>query len=167
MKAQADVQILGGGPAGLGAAYYAKKLDLNFAVIEAGGELGGNCRTIRIGDFLFDTGAHRFHDKDPQVTNDIRDLLGEDLFEVDAPSEIFSGDRFFKFPLRPGNLARQLSPKTLARIAAENLRIKKPIEQKPNGGVLLTRSIDDPSNHVIDIRPWSKLNEFLAKHHHH
>lgn len=117
--------ILGGGPAGLAAGYHARKCGWDFSLLEAGGEIGGNCRTLRLGDFRFDTGAHRLHDKDPEVTGEIKQLLGEDLLEVDAPSEIFSGGKFFRFPLSPSNLARQLSGSTLLRIALENMRPKQ------------------------------------------
>ena len=68
---KSEVLILGGGPAGLSVGYYAQQLWLDFTLIEAGSDLGGNCRTLRLGDFLFDTGAHRVHDKDPDVTSDI------------------------------------------------------------------------------------------------
>ena len=126
MKAPgADIQILGGGPAGLAAGYYARKLGLDFLVFEAGAETGGNCRTLRLGEFLFDTGAHRLHDKDPEVTREIRALLGDELADVDAPSEIFCNGRFFRFPLQLGNLFERLDRGTLLRIAAENLRPKR------------------------------------------
>ena len=93
-----EIQILGGGPAGLAAGYWAQKLGLDFAIFEASDEVGGNCRTMRQGDFLFDTGAHRVHDKDPDITREIKGLLGDDLHEVSAPSEIYSGRDFFRFP---------------------------------------------------------------------
>ncbi len=126
MKAPgADIQILGGGPAGLAAGYYARKLGLDFLVFEAGPQTGGNCRTLRLGEFLFDTGAHRLHDKDPEVTGEIRALLGNELAEVDAPSEIFSQGRFFRFPLQLRNLVERLDRGTLLRITAENLRPKR------------------------------------------
>ena len=63
-----QVHILGGGPAGLAAAYFAKSKGLNFKLIEGSSNLGGNCRTLKLGDCLFDTGAHRFHDKDADTT---------------------------------------------------------------------------------------------------
>ncbi len=120
-----DVIIVGGGPAGLSVGYYAQRLGLDFVILEAGSELGGNCRTLRLGDFLFDTGAHRVHDKDPEVTREIKKLLGDDLFEVSAPSEIYSKGKFFRFPLQLGNLVVRLDYTMLLKIVGENLRLKK------------------------------------------
>ena len=37
---------------------------------------GGNAITFRHGAFLFDSGAHRLHDKYPDVTRDLQALLG-------------------------------------------------------------------------------------------
>ena len=128
-----NLHILGGGPAGLTAGYYAKKHNLNFTIFEAGEHAGGNCRTLKIkgidckfqalqnGDFRFDTGAHRFHDKDPQVTKEVRTLLGKDLLRVDAPSEIFFKGKFYRFPLLPSDLTQKLDTKTLLKIVWEQL----------------------------------------------
>lgn len=55
--------ILGGGIAGLAAGYYAKKRGVNFTVYKAKSSIGGNCSTLRKGNFLFDSGARRFHDR--------------------------------------------------------------------------------------------------------
>ena len=105
-----------------------------FAVRRIPGEhAGGNCRTLKIkgadckfrvlqsGDFRFDTGAHRFHDKDPQVTEEVRTLLGNDLLRVDAPSEIFFKGKFYRFPLLPSDLTQKLETKTLLKIVWEQL----------------------------------------------
>lgn len=116
------LKILGGGPAGLAVGYYAKKSGLPFHIYEAGGAVGGNCRTLRWGDFLFDTGAHRLHDKDPDVTHEIRRLLGKDLLQVHAPSQIRWRGRFVDFPLSPYDLLRKLDRRTLVRIGAQVLR---------------------------------------------
>ena len=122
---ETDIQILGGGPAGLAAGFYAKKRGLDFVLFEAGSEVGGNCRTIRAGDFLFDTGAHRFHDKDPNVTREVKRLLGSELFHVDAPSEIFFEGQFYQFPLSLSDLAEKLDAKTLFRIAWDKLHVER------------------------------------------
>ena len=122
---ETDLQILGGGPAGLAAGYYAKKRGLDFALFESGSEVGGNCRTLRIGEFRFDTGAHRFHDKDPSVTCEVKTLLGSELFHVDAPSEIFFEGQFYQFPLSLRDLAEKLDAKTLFKIAWDKLRTER------------------------------------------
>ena len=128
-----NLHILGGGPAGLTTGYYARKHIVNFTIFEAGEHAGGNCRTLKIkgsdcksqvlqnGDIRFDTGAHRFHDKDPQVTEEVRALLGNDLLRVDAPSEIFFKGKFYRFPLQPSDLTQKLETKTLLKIVWEQL----------------------------------------------
>ena len=131
------LHILGGGPAGLTAGYYAKKHGFhNFTIFEAGEHVGGNCRTLKIkesdcqfsisqkGDFRFDTGAHRFHDKDPHATAEVKTLLGDDLLRVDTPSEIFFENNFYRFPLLLNDLAEKLETKTLLKIAWEQLHSK-------------------------------------------
>ena len=95
------VAILGGGPAGLATAWALEELKTSYVVLEAADTPGGNARTIRHGEFLFDTGPHRFHDRDPEATRKIVGLLGEELQEVEAPSRILWRGRVLDFPLRP------------------------------------------------------------------
>lgn len=102
------ISILGGGPAGLAVAHYAKKSSLSFDLYEASEETGGNCRTITNGDFRFDTGAHRLHGKDPNVVNEIKELLGDELREIHKPSYIYHKGRFVHFPLTPFSLLANL-----------------------------------------------------------
>lgn len=116
-----DLHILGGGPAGLTTGYYAKKHNLNFLIYEAGEQVGGNCRTLKIENFLFDTGAHRFHDKDPEATKIVKELLGNDLQRVDAPSQIYFKDQYYRFPLVLSDLTQKLDSKTLLTIVFEKL----------------------------------------------
>ena len=72
-----ELLILGGSPAGMAAGYHAKKKHkfFNHRIIE---KVGGNCKTLSMGQFKYDTGAHRFHDKDKAVTRLIRSILKDD-----------------------------------------------------------------------------------------
>ena len=93
------LDILGAGPAGLGVGFFAKKKRIPVSIYELSNRVGGNSKTITKGDFRYDTGAHRLHDKHPMVTSLIKELLGKDLMKIDAPSKIYHKGRLIDFPL--------------------------------------------------------------------
>ena len=103
-----DIIIIGGGPAGLAAAHYAKKNNINFSLYESSNRFGGNCITINVGDFYFDSGAHRLHDVDSDTTQIFKNILKDDLRKIDIGSQIFSNDKFIDFPISPLNLFKFL-----------------------------------------------------------
>lgn len=61
------ITILGGGIAGLAAAYYAKKMNDTAVVYEAKNEPGGLLANFMIGDFRFDNAVHFSFAKEPEV----------------------------------------------------------------------------------------------------
>lgn len=122
MGNESEIVILGGGPAGLAVGYHAKKSGLPFTIYEAGPRIGGNCITIQHDGFYFDSGAHRFHDKDPQATRDIKELVGTSLHKIHVPSQIFSQGKLIAFPLSPLNLLKNLGAGIFFRAALEVLR---------------------------------------------
>jgi protoporphyrinogen oxidase len=116
------ISILGGGTAGLSAGYYLRQEGLPFTIYEAKDRIGGNCVTFRHGQFLVDSGPHRFHDKDEVSTRVIKALLGDDLHEICAPSQIYRSGKFVDFPLVPLNLIRNLGLVGSARAGYQLLR---------------------------------------------
>jgi protoporphyrinogen oxidase len=104
--------ILGGGTAGLAVGHFARRAGLPCTLFEAATQLGGNARTLHAklaaGEFRYDTGAHRIHGPDPEVTAEVRGLLGDELRQVSAPSRIYHRGRLVDFPLRGGNLLHAL-----------------------------------------------------------
>ena len=80
MKNTRHIAILGAGPAGLAAGFYAGRKGVSFALYEKGGNIGGNCRTLQRGVFRFDTGAHRLHGKNRTVVTEVESLLRHGLF---------------------------------------------------------------------------------------
>ncbi len=98
------VTILGGGPAGLATAFYAHRAGVPFQLFEKSSRMGGLCRTLRLGEHSYDCGAHRFHDRDPEITADIRAIMGDELVSVSAPSKIYDRGRFIDFPPTPLNV---------------------------------------------------------------
>lgn len=122
MNTPAHISILGGGPAGLAVGYYAKKKGIPFTIYEATNRVGGNCVTLKHGDFLFDSGAHRFHDGDAEVTEEIIRLLGGNLRKIEAPSQIYHHGKLINFPLTPLNLLKNLGVSTFTKAGLEVLR---------------------------------------------
>jgi protoporphyrinogen oxidase len=117
--------ILGGGPAGLAVAHYAHRAGLPLVLFERQTELGGLCRTEQCGPHRYDTGAHRFHDRDSEITADVREVLGGDLVPVDAPSRILLSGRLVAFPPTPVGLARSCAPGEIGRIGLDLMRSRR------------------------------------------
>lgn len=117
-----DLTILGGGPAGLAVAFYAHRAGLPFELFEGSPELGGMCRTLRCGEHLYDRGAHRFHDRDPEITRDLVELMGPDLVRVHAPSAIWDLGRWIDFPPTPLNVLFAYGLRDACRIGLDLLR---------------------------------------------
>ena len=127
MNDKKKIDIIGGGPAGLSVGYYAKKMGMNVTIYESTSLIGGNCKTIIDGEFRYDTGAHRLHDKDSMVTNEIKSLLGDSLLKVSSPSKIYFEGRFFNFPINIKDIFFKFDIKTLSKILIQNIwiRLKK------------------------------------------
>jgi len=117
-----DLTILGGGPAGLGVAFYAQRAGVPFVLFEKSANLGGMCRTLRHGEHLYDCGAHRFHDQDGEITRDVLELMGDEMLVVDAPSMIWDRGRFVDFPPTPLNTILSCGLIEAGRIGVELLR---------------------------------------------
>jgi len=121
LKNKPKIDILGGGPAGLSVAYFARKKGHDICIYEGSSTIGGNCRTIKMGEYRFDTGAHRFHDKIPSITEEIKKLMGDDLKKVNAPSKIYFNGRMIDFPLSFSSVIKNLKISEILKIVAENI----------------------------------------------
>ena len=119
-----ELTILGGGPAGLGVAFYAHKAGHDFTLYEKSGELGGMCRTFSHGEHRYDAGAHRFHDRDAEITRDLHELMGAELRRVRAPSKLWNRGRLVDFPPTPLNAALSFGVRDAGRIGLEVLRAR-------------------------------------------
>ena len=113
-----EVTILGAGPAGMGVAYYCNKEGIKYRLFEKGSVVGGNCITFNINGFMFDSGAHRFHDKDKDTTVLVKDLLGRSIHRINVPSQIYINGKFVDFPLTPINIVKFLGPSLVVKATA-------------------------------------------------
>ncbi len=126
MKKNKEVHIIGGGPAGLASAYFLRERGCSIKLYEGSNHFGGNARTFVSDAFRYDSGAHRFHDKIPEITHKVKELLGNSLQLVSAPSQIYFDGSFIDFPLRPGNLLKHLGIRdfTKASISVVNSKLQ-------------------------------------------
>jgi protoporphyrinogen oxidase len=124
MMASPHISVLGGGPAGLAVGWSARRRGLPFTLFEASGRIGGNCTTLATGDFRYDSGAHRLHDRDPEVTAELRRLLGDDLRRIDVPSQIWDEGRLIRFPLSSADLFAHLGPARFGRAVLDVVRAR-------------------------------------------
>ena len=116
-----SLTILGAGPAGLALGFFAKKKSIQFKIFEKSTQVGGNCKTLTVGDFKFDTGAHRLHDKYDEVTEMIKNLLKDDLLKVDAPSQIFHAGSMVNFPINITDVLKKTSTSEFKNILKDIL----------------------------------------------
>ncbi len=97
------VVVLGAGPAGVGAAFRLRRLDrADVVVLEQRDTVGGNAGSFEMGGQRVDYGSHRLHPAcDPEVFEDIRRFLGDDLIRRRRHGRILLRGRWIHFPLNP------------------------------------------------------------------
>lgn len=115
------VSVLGGGLAGLSAAYLLTKNEIDTLVVEKKNDLGGLARTITKNDFRFDIGGHRFFSKNEELNQLIDNLLHDDIVNVDRISRIFWREKFIDYPLTAMNLFKFLDVVDFLSIPASYL----------------------------------------------
>ena len=106
-----DVVIIGGGPAGLTAAYQLAKKGVGATVLEADDVVGGISRTATREGWRFDIGGHRFFTKVQAVEDLWHEILpGEDFLLRPRMSRIYYDGKFYDYPLKAMNALRNLGP---------------------------------------------------------
>jgi protoporphyrinogen oxidase len=100
--------VIGGGPAGLTAAYMLAKSGQAATVLEGTDTVGGISQTAQYKGFRFDIGGHRFFTKVEPVEALWHEILGDEFIKVPRLSRIFYDGKFFDYPLKAMNALRGL-----------------------------------------------------------
>jgi protoporphyrinogen oxidase len=113
------VVVLGGGPAGLAAGWWAARAGHEVVVLERAPAPGGMAASFDVGGIRVDQGSHRLHPSvDPAI---LAELVGAGLELQVRPrnGRLRLADRWLAFPLRTGDLVRHLPPGFVARAALD------------------------------------------------
>ncbi|MEM9923666.1 MAG: NAD(P)/FAD-dependent oxidoreductase [Cyanobacteria bacterium P01_D01_bin.50] len=102
------VVVIGGGPAGLTAAYHLVKHGVKSIVFERSDKVGGISRTETYKGYRFDIGGHRFFTKVGEVEQLWQEVMGDEFIKVPRLSRIYYQNKFFSYPLEPLNALSNL-----------------------------------------------------------
>ena len=108
--AQPRIVILGGGPAGVGAARELRRRNkAEVLLLERNAHWGGNAGSFEEGGQRLDFGSHRLHPAtEPALLEDIKNLLGDDLLDRPRHGRIRLLGKWIHFPLKPVDLLLRL-----------------------------------------------------------
>ncbi|MFH1678056.1 MAG: FAD-dependent oxidoreductase, partial [Candidatus Omnitrophota bacterium] len=94
------ILVLGGGLAGLSAAWHLKRLGIECLVFEKESEIGGLCRSRKINKFTFDYCGHLLHFKHNYTLQLIKGLLGKNIIQHKRSAWIYSFNRLSHYPFQ-------------------------------------------------------------------
>lgn len=104
------IPILGAGLAGLSAAYH---LNGEHLILEKDREVGGLCKSVDIGGYVFDYAPHILFTRDDYVRVLFEDLLKGNLYRHARRSYIYLEDSYVRYPFEvnlntlPGDIIRE------------------------------------------------------------
>ncbi|WP_413162337.1 GtrA family protein [Capilliphycus salinus ALCB114379] len=94
------IYILGGGPAGLAAAYILTQQGQRVVVVERETQVGGLAKSFEYKGFILDYGPHRFYTKLSPVLKLWNQVLKEEQVTVNRLTRIYYGGKYFSYPLK-------------------------------------------------------------------
>ncbi|WP_346289924.1 NAD(P)/FAD-dependent oxidoreductase [Sphaerothrix gracilis] len=125
--------VIGGGPAGLTAAYVLSKENKSSVVLEKADRVGGISRTETYKGYRFDIGGHRFFTKVEVVKKLWHEVLDKEFIRVPRLSRIYYDGKFFNYPLEPFDALSKLGILNSFQILTSYLKIKvKPLPTENN-----------------------------------
>lgn len=93
-----EITILGGGLAGLSAAYHLQDKNHSYEIYEKEEHAGGLCRSLRQDGFIFDIGPHLLFSKDEYVQHLSNILLKDNLAELVSKAGQYSYGTYVGYP---------------------------------------------------------------------
>ena len=135
------VLVIGGGPAGLTAAYRLAQAGDPVIVVEQDSVVGGISRTVERDGWRFDIGGHRFFTKVVPVEEFWHEVLpDEDFLLRPRMSRIFYGGKYYDYPIKLGNALSNLGVLEAIRCGLSFLwvRVRPPKDQSTLEGYIVS-----------------------------
>ncbi len=97
MTKSVQALVVGGGPSGLSVAY---ALQGDTLLLEKENSVGGLCRSIRVGQGVFDIGGHSFHTPFPEVYELVQELLDGGLTQQQRQAFVYTHNTLIPYPFQ-------------------------------------------------------------------
>ncbi len=137
-----SLAVLGGGPAGLGAALALAEGGAEVTLLERAADFGGNAGSFELAGVRVDYGSHRLHPAaSPAVLTRLEELLGDDLLRRPRRGRIRLLGRWLRFPLRAGDLLTRLPPSFAGGVARDVLRRRSSANGSESFGSVLEAAL--------------------------
>ncbi|HET9834074.1 MAG TPA: FAD-dependent oxidoreductase [Vicinamibacterales bacterium] len=119
------VVILGGGPAGMSAAWRLSLLGVPTTIVERDSAVGGMGKTINVGGYNVDYGPHTFHVRETEesraIHEAIKPLFGDDPLVLTRGTRVLLRGKEYVYPLEMLQVLRGVSPLLSSRIILDYL----------------------------------------------
>ena len=108
------VVVLGGGPAGMSAAWRLSQRGVSTTIIERDNAVGGMGKTIKVGDYYVDYGPHTFHVRETEesraIHEAIKPLFGDDPLVLTRGTRVLLRGKEYIYPLEMLQVLTGVSP---------------------------------------------------------
>ncbi len=139
-----DVVVLGGGVAGLAAARRVAATGRTVVLLEREETLGGTSASFELAGVRVDHGSQRLHhDIAPDLLDEVRGLLGDDLQERRRSGRLRLHDTWFDLPVSTRDIARAAPRAVRVRMAREAAAARFRRRRRSSHGAALTSAVGD------------------------
>ena len=116
------VAILGGGLTGLAAGIYLSRNGFEPHIFEKENQMGGLVGGKIINRNIYEYGPHFFHSNNPNIVNEIRMAVGDDLIDFERTILIKFMNDYFKYPLSVFEVFKKMPKSLVIKAVLELIR---------------------------------------------